>query len=81
MIKQLISTLDQQDVTLVVTDEALRLVAAQGFDLVYGARPLRRYLNDHVQTEISRMLISGELKRGQTIKVDVSNEKLRFSVN
>lgn len=81
MIKQLTATLENQDVALKVSPDALKFVASQGFDLVYGARPLRRYINDHLQTEISRMLLSGELKRGQTITVGIENEKLKFSVS
>jgi ATP-dependent Clp protease ATP-binding subunit ClpB len=62
--------------TLELTDEARRLVAAQGFDPVYGARPLRRYIAHEVETRIGRALLAGDVHDGATLRVDARGGKL-----
>ena len=51
---------------------ARRLIAAEGFDPVYGARPLRRYISHEVETRIGRALLAGDVRDGATIRVDAS---------
>jgi len=57
-------------VTLDISDKARKTLAADGYDPVYGARPLKRVITRELETPISRLLISGELKEGQTLAVD-----------
>ncbi|MBN2235135.1 MAG: AAA family ATPase, partial [Opitutales bacterium] len=57
-------------IRLELTDKAKQWVSERGYDPVYGARPLRRFLQKHVETAIARLLISGELRDGQTIRLD-----------
>ncbi|QSB16433.1 ATP-dependent chaperone ClpB [Natronosporangium hydrolyticum] len=61
---------------LVVTEPARRYIAEQGFDPVYGARPLRRFISREVETRIGRALLSGEVPDGSTILVDVVDGEL-----
>jgi ATP-dependent Clp protease ATP-binding subunit ClpB len=61
---------------LMLTDAARQLVARQGYDPVYGARPLRRYIQREVETRIGRALIAGEIGDGATITVDADGEEL-----
>ena len=49
--------------TLEVTEEARRFIADQGFDPVYGARPLRRFIAREVETRIGRALLAGDVAR------------------
>jgi ATP-dependent Clp protease ATP-binding subunit ClpB len=56
---------------LELTSDARRHIAAAGFDPVYGARPLRRYVAHEVETRIARALLSGDVEDGATIRVDV----------
>jgi ATP-dependent Clp protease ATP-binding subunit ClpB len=65
--------------TLEVTDEARRLIANQGYDPVYGARPLRRFIAREVETRIGRALLSGEVPEGSTITVDVDKGELNVT--
>jgi ATP-dependent Clp protease ATP-binding subunit ClpB len=53
-----------------VSEAALRYIAEQGFDPVYGARPLRRFIAHEVETRIGRALLSGDVRDGATIRVD-----------
>jgi ATP-dependent Clp protease ATP-binding subunit ClpB len=65
--------------TLRVTPEARRYIARQGFDPVYGARPLRRYISREVETRVGRALLTGEVQDGTAITVDVAEGELAVS--
>ncbi|MCA2226019.1 ATP-dependent chaperone ClpB [Nonomuraea aurantiaca] len=62
--------------TLEVTEAARRLIANQGYDPVYGARPLRRFIAREVETRIGRALLSGDVPEGSTVTVDVDKGEL-----
>jgi ATP-dependent Clp protease ATP-binding subunit ClpB len=62
--------------TLELTDEARSFIARQGFDPVYGARPLRRFIAREVETRIGRALIAGDVREGAVIRVDVVASQL-----
>ncbi|MGZ6623836.1 MAG: type VI secretion system ATPase TssH, partial [Solirubrobacteraceae bacterium] len=61
---------------LELTETARELIARQGYDPVYGARPLRRLIQREVETRIGRALIAGEIRDGATIVVDADEDKL-----
>jgi len=63
--------LADRDMQLVLTDTAREFIARKGFDPVYGARPLRRFLQHELETRIGRALIAGDVMDGATIRVDV----------
>jgi ATP-dependent Clp protease ATP-binding subunit ClpB len=58
-------------IDLVLTDEARHLIAEAGYDPVYGARPLRRYIQREIETRIARALLSGEIADGARVTLDV----------
>ncbi|MDE1674607.1 ATP-dependent chaperone ClpB [Nocardia gipuzkoensis] len=68
--------LSERQVNLQITPEARRLIAEHGFDPVYGARPLRRYIAHEVETKIGRALLRGEIEPGSTIRVTVDGGEL-----
>jgi ATP-dependent Clp protease ATP-binding subunit ClpB len=61
---------------LELTEAARSFIARQGYDPVYGARPLRRFIQREVETRIGRALISGEIHDGATVTVDVEQDEL-----
>jgi ATP-dependent Clp protease ATP-binding subunit ClpB len=65
---------------LEITDAAKSFMAAAAYDPVYGARPLRRYLQTHLETRLAREIISGRIEDGARIVVDVQNEAIVFGV-
>jgi ATP-dependent Clp protease ATP-binding subunit ClpB len=71
MFDDLRSRLADRRLNLEVTDEARRFIAQQGFDPVYGARPLRRFIAHEVETRLGRALLGGEVADGATIRVDL----------
>ena len=70
----------QRDMKLELTDRAKNYIADQAYDAHYGARPVKRYLQKHIETEIASMIIRGDVLDGQTIIIDCDDYKLLFSV-
>ncbi|NHZ46065.1 ATP-dependent chaperone ClpB [Nitratidesulfovibrio liaohensis] len=70
--------LAERKITLELTDAARDFIAESAYDPVYGARPLRRYLQTNVETPLARRLISGDLKDGQHVAIGVRLDKLTF---
>ena len=68
--------------TIELNDDAKNFLADKGFDIQYGARPLKRALQNYVEDEISELLLDGALQAGDTIYVeaDTENNKLKFEV-
>jgi ATP-dependent Clp protease ATP-binding subunit ClpB len=68
--------LSERQITVELTEDAREHIAQQGFDPVYGARPLRRYISHEAETLIGRALIRGEVQDGATIRVDARDGEL-----
>ncbi|MCU1465651.1 MAG: ATPase domain protein [Actinomycetia bacterium] len=79
MFDELRARLAERRMNIEVTKEARRLIARAGFDPVYGARPLRRFIAHDVETRIGRTLLSGEIVDGATIRVEVRDGELVVS--
>jgi ATP-dependent Clp protease ATP-binding subunit ClpB len=71
--------LAQQNITLELTDAAKALLAREGYDPVYGARPLKRVIQRELLNPLSIDMLEGKFHEGQTIKVHEKNGKLEFS--
>jgi ATP-dependent Clp protease ATP-binding subunit ClpB len=76
MFDDLRERLAERGMTLDVSDEARRFIARQGFDPVYGARPLRRFIAREVETRIARALLSGDAGDGAVIRVNAVDDEL-----
>ena len=70
--------LDDRSIKLGVTDAAKRLIAEKSYTPVYGARPVKRYLQKVVETQVGRMLVSGSLIDGGLVKVDAEGGELKI---
>jgi ATP-dependent Clp protease ATP-binding subunit ClpB len=73
--------LAEHRMTLEVTESARHLIAQQGFDPVYGARPLRRFIAHQVETRVARALLSVDSAEGRTVRVDHGDEGLTVTVD
>ena len=67
----LASRLREKNIDLVLSDAAVDAIAEAGFDPVYGARPLKRYMQSHLETMLARKIVAGDVLPGQTVRVDV----------
>ena len=76
MVESLRKRLADRALKLEITDAAKQLIISHGYDPLYGARPLRRYLQASVETLIARTILSGELSAGATITVDAVDGEL-----
>ena len=76
MVASLRQRLVDRGLGLEITDAAKSLIIDRGFDPLYGARPLRRYLQSSVETLIARRILSGEVLPDSTIVVDVEDGEL-----
>ena len=79
MLDLLSSRLKERDVKLIFSDEAVEQIAEAGYDPVYGARPLKRYIVRQVETKLARAIIAGKVQDGTDIKVGVKDGELSFS--
>ncbi|MBR4459843.1 MAG: AAA family ATPase, partial [Clostridia bacterium] len=76
MLKGLNDRLAQRRLGIRLTDAAMAHVIEEGFDPIYGARPLKRYLQSHVETLAARRIVAGDLHPGDTLTVDVEDGNL-----
>ncbi len=68
--------LAERRITVELTQAAKELIAHQGYDPVYGARPLRRYISHEVETMVGRALLRGDVQDGATVRVDAEHGEL-----
>ncbi|HKW72714.1 MAG TPA: NDP-hexose 4-ketoreductase, partial [Candidatus Dormibacteraeota bacterium] len=72
--------LAEQQITIEVTDAAKDLLAKEGYDRQYGARPLRRVITSRIEDQLSEHLLRGKIARGDTVQIDVEGEDdLKFT--
>jgi ATP-dependent Clp protease ATP-binding subunit ClpB len=71
--------LKSRDMDLELTKAAKKFIAEAAYDPVYGARPLKRYIQRELETRIARGLISGDIEDGSLVKVDIKDKQLVFS--
>jgi ATP-dependent Clp protease ATP-binding subunit ClpB len=79
MTKDLSKRLAERHVKVEITEAACRFIAKSGYDPVYGARPLRRYIQRELETRIGRSLIAGDVPEGNTIRVDLKDNRIDVS--
>ena len=80
MLDKLRARLESQNLKLEVTDAAKDLVIEGGYDVTFGARPLKRYIESNIETPVARIIVGGDLGEGSTIVVDEKEDKLVLSV-
>ena len=77
-VKQLTQRLESNHITLVLTDRAKQHLAKTGYDVVYGARPLKRLIQREILNPLAMKLLDGSVQPGQTVEVDAKEGRLVF---
>ena len=72
--------LADKNISLIVSDEAKKYLMKKGTDLKYGARPLRRAIQRYIEDELSEKVLRREINNGNTVKVDLENDELKFTI-
>jgi ATP-dependent Clp protease ATP-binding subunit ClpB len=78
-LKALEARLAKLEIRLSVTDAALKVVAAAGFDPVYGARPLKRAIQQQIENPLAKEILSGKFEPGATVKVGAASGEITFA--
>ena len=79
MILEVEKRLSDRDIKLELDDEAKAWLLKEGYEPAYGARPLRRAIQRHVENPLSSRILQGEIKDGDSVVVSVSDDVLSFS--
>jgi ATP-dependent Clp protease ATP-binding subunit ClpC len=77
-LKKVEKTLNQKGIRLEVTDAGKDWLGEKGYDPVFGARPLRRVIQDNIEDRLSEMLLAGEFAAGDTVRVDAEDGQLKI---
>ncbi|MFS0782893.1 ATP-dependent chaperone ClpB [Bacillus sp. 1P06AnD] len=81
LIQDLQRRLSQRSITIGITDEAKEFIANAAYDPVFGARPLKRYIQKHVETALARQLIAGGVTENKKATVEVQDGNLKIEVS
>ena len=76
MMAELVARLNEKGITLSVSESAKALAIERGYDPVYGARPLKRYLQSTAQTLIAKEILKGDIGMGSHLVIDASEGEL-----
>ena len=79
-LRGLIKLLEEQNIKLEMTDEVKKEIALRGYNQQYGARPLIGIIRKELRHPLSKMIISGEVQAGDTVVVNIINDKIEFTV-
>ena len=80
MLKDTKKALADKNMTLEISDEAKNFILEKGTNLKFGARPLRRAIQRHIEDEIAEKVLRGEIKEGQNIIVSLENDNLKWDI-
>ena len=75
-LREMSDRLKDKNINLKVTDEAETIMAREGYDPVYGARPLKRYIQNTLENTLARKIIKGEIGYGSNVVVDGEEEQI-----
>jgi len=73
--------LEERQIKIELEKDAKELILARAYNVQYGARPVKRYVEKHVETELGRMILKGEISEKDTVKITTENGQLKFSVS
>ncbi len=80
LLQQIRDRLEERKITVQLSEQARDFIAREAYDPVYGARPLRRYLQQHVETPLAKEIIAGRLLDGQEVIIDIENNQLIIKI-
>ncbi|GBF00900.1 chaperone protein ClpB [Lactiplantibacillus paraplantarum] len=78
LIARLSARLQDREITLKISDEAKKWIAKQGYEPAYGARPLRRFITNHVETPLAKEIIAGRVAPKSTVAINLMDDHLVF---
>ena len=79
-LKDIEGRLKEKNISLRLSEKAKDLIAREGYDVYYGARPLKRYIENTLETEIAKLIIKGSVHNGENILVDATEDNIILSI-
>jgi ATP-dependent Clp protease ATP-binding subunit ClpB len=79
LVKELQERLKDQQIEMMLTDEAKEFIAEHGFDPVYGARPLKRFIQRNLETKLAREIIAGKIHEHSKVTIEIQNGEMVLS--
>lgn len=73
MLKSITKTMEEKDITVTFSQKSLEKIVNEGYEIEFGARPLRRYIQDNIEDILSKKLLSDEIKRGSKIEISTDS--------
>jgi ATP-dependent Clp protease ATP-binding subunit ClpB len=80
LLGELENRLAERQIKISLSDEAKRYIAKEGFDPIYGARPLKRFIQRNIETLVAKKIISGEISDGSAIRINMENGDFKISL-
>lgn len=80
MMKELQSRLKEQEIEIMISDSAKEFIAVNGFDPIYGARPLKRFIQRNIETKLARAIIAGKVLEHSVVNVTTENGEVIISI-
>jgi ATP-dependent Clp protease ATP-binding subunit ClpB len=80
LLEEIRSRLRERSIDLTLTEAAKEVIAREAYDPVYGARPLKRYLQREIETRLGRQILAGEVPDHSTVAIDTEGDGLVFHV-
>ena len=77
LVKDLNKRLSDRELSVEITDKAKDYITEQGYDPVYGARPLKRYIQKYVETAAAKLILGGDIGEGDVILIDYADGELK----
>ena len=78
MTRDVIQRLKSLDIDLKISEEAVKLIAKEGLDLEYGARPLKRVIQRELEDTLSEAILKGDIKKGNSVIAEIDNNKIVY---
>ncbi|SMQ67088.1 ATP-dependent Clp protease ATP-binding subunit ClpB [Bacillus sp. OV166] len=80
MMKELQNRLKHQQIDIIINEEAKEFIAVNGFDPIYGARPLKRFIQRNIETKLAREIIAGKLHDQSRVEININDGQITLSV-
>jgi ATP-dependent Clp protease ATP-binding subunit ClpB len=80
MMIELQNRLKHQHIDIIIKEEAQEYIAVNGFDPIYGARPLKRFIQRNIETKLAREIIAGRLHDQSKVEINITNGEITLSV-
>jgi ATP-dependent chaperone ClpB len=80
LLKDVNNRLEEKEIRIELTDNAIDYITKNGYEPLYGARPLKRYMQKHIETAAARIILEGNIKHGDVILVDANESGIKASI-